>query len=396
MNDLYYDQYDYQIDNDPYPLLKRFRDEAPIWYNDKYNFWLLTRFEDVFNASKDHETFSSAWGTVLELMPENPGEFTAILNNDPPYHSQMRRIVAARFSPGKVAALEKQIREIVIGYLEPLEKKDSFDFVQDFCRWIPMEVVSTLLGIPDKDRKMINTWGDEFLHREEGQPEESQTSKEAREGLTAYVAKQMYARRESPSDDLISLIATSEMRLEDNTTRRLNDQEIIEYVVLLAAAGNETVARLLANACCYLSWFPEQQKKLRDNPSLIPQAVEELLRFDPPSPIQFRRTLKDIEIHGVTIPAGSNVALSTAAASRDERRYPNPDTLDVERNERHLSFGEGVHTCLGAHVARLEIRIALEEFLKRFPNWEVNKEGLKRVRTSTVRGYCNVPINILK
>ena len=394
MSDLYYDQYDYQIDNDPYPILKRLRDEAPVWYNEKYNFWVLSRFDDVLTASKDHQTFSSAWGTVLELMPEEPGQSTIIINNDPPYHSQMRRLVATRFSPRYVMALEEEIRAIVIGYLTPLENKQSFDFVQDFCRWIPMEVVSALLGVPKQDRKQINTWGDEILHRDEGQTDESGICKAAREGMISYFSAAMYERRTNPQDDLMSLIATGEIRLEDGTTRNLTDGEAIEYIFLLAAAGNETVARLLANACCYLSWHPDQHQKLKDKPSLIPQATEELLRFDPPSPIQFRRSLKEVQLHGITIPAGSNIALSTAGAARDERRYPNPDRLDFDRHEHHLSLGEGVHACLGAHVARLEIRIALEEFIKRFPSWQVDKAGLKRVRTSTVRGYSNVPITV--
>jgi cytochrome P450 len=394
MSNLYYDQYDYQIDNDPYPILKRLRDEAPVWYNQKYDFWLLSRYEDVLNASKDHDTYSSAWGTVLELMPPNPGESTAIINNDPPYHSQLRRLVASRFSPRYVAALENEIREIVVRYLKPLEGQKSFDFVQDFCRWIPMEVVSALLGVPQEDRKKINTWGDEILHSDEGKPEESEICKKAREGLLNYAAAAIHDRRANPKEDLMSLIAFEKIRLDDGSTRPLTDQEAAEYIFLLAAAGNETVARLLANSSCYLSWYPEQRQMLRDDPSLIPQAVEELLRFDPPSPIQFRRTLKDVELHGVTIPAGSNVALSTAAAARDERRYKNPDTLDFSRKERHLSLGEGVHTCLGAHVARLEIRIAIEELLKRFPDWTVDESGLQRVRTSTVRGYCNVPFRV--
>lgn len=392
MTDLYYDQYDYTIDDDPYPVLKRMRDEAPVWYNQQYNFWLLSRFEDVSNASKNHETFSSAWGTMLEIMTENPGESTAIINNDPPYHSEMRRLVAARFSPRNVATLENQIRAIVVGYLERLEGKPSFDFVQDFCRWIPMEVVSVLLGVPEADRKQINTWGDQVLHRDEGQTEESGMARIAREGLTEYVAKAMYERRAQPQDDLMSLIANGQIRQDDGSMRPINDQEAIEYMFLLAAAGNETVARLLGNACYYLACFPDLRQQLRDEPNIMPQAIEELLRFDPPSPVQFRRTIKPITLHGVTIPAGSNVALSTAGAARDERQYQNPDVLDFKRSERNVSLGEGVHACLGAHVARMEIRIALEEFLKRFPDWTVDEAGLKRVRTSTVRGYSHVPI----
>ena len=268
MSDLYYDQYDYQIDDDPYPVLKRLRDEAPVWHNAKYNYWLLSRFEDVSNASKDHQTYSSAWGTVLELMPDVPGASTAIINNDPPYHAQMRRLVAARFSPRHVMSLEDEVRQIVRRYLEPLKQRKSFDFVQDFCRWIPMEVISALLGVPDADRKQINAWGNEILHRDEGETEESAICLAARDGLTNYVAKAMYQRRKKPSDDLMSLIANGEIKLTDGTTRLLTDREAVEYMFLLAAAGNETVARLLANASCYLAWYPDQRQKLLDQPLL--------------------------------------------------------------------------------------------------------------------------------
>jgi cytochrome P450 len=304
--------------------------------------------------------------------------------------------VAAQFTPGKIAQLESEIRKIVVGYLEPLVSRKSFDFVQDFARWIPMEVISTILGVAKADRKAINQWADDMLHRDEGETGEPALAVEARTKLLTYFTQELQARRQSPRNDLMTVIANEQI-VEDNGAKRpLTDREAIEFIVLIAAAGNETVARLLGSAGFLLAKHPEQRQKLRDNPALIPRSVEEMLRIEPPSPVQFRRLLKDVDIHGTRIAAGSNVCLLTASAGRDERQYENPDEFNVEREPfRHLTFGHGVHLCLGASVARLEIKIALEEVLRMLPDWDVVEEGLQRVRTSTVRGYSHVPVVLL-
>jgi cytochrome P450 len=394
---LYYDQYDYTIDDNPFPVFKRLRDEAPAWFNEKYGFWVLSRYEDVIKASRDTSTFSSAHGTVLEIMTDEPSQTSWILNNDPPFHGQMRSVVAARFTPSKIAQMESDIRKIVIGYLQPLEGKDTFDFVQDFGRWIPMEVVSTILGVKPEDRKAINQWADDMLHRDEGETGEPPLAIEARNNLFGYFAQALQERRQSPSDDLMTVIANGQITESDGSQRALSDREAIEFIVLIAAAGNETVARLLGSAAWLLAKHPDQRQKLRDNPGLIPRAAEEMLRVEPPTPIQFRRVKKDVELHGAVIPAGSNVCLLTASAGRDERQYPNPDSFDIEREAfRHVSFGHGIHLCLGAAVARMEIRIALEEVLHRIPDWDIDEQGLQRVRTSTVRGFSHVPVVIRK
>ena len=389
---LYYDQYDYKIDDDPYPTFKRLRDEAPVWYNEKYDFWAISRFEDVLNASRDTETFSSDYNTVLEDMTDEPSDSTMIINTDPPYHKQLRQVVSPWFTPAKIGRMKDEVRAIVRKYLAPLQGRERFDFVEDFCRWIPMDVVSSLLGLPEEDRRKINTWGNELLHRDEGEPV-SETGRQAFDALYNYFTETARRVRENPSDNLLSYIACGKLKDDDGSERDLTEKEIVEMLLVIAAAGNETAARLLASSAYLLATHPEQRQKLRDDPSLIPAAVEELLRFDPPSPIQFRRVLKDVELHGVNIPKGSNVCLLTASACRDERQFENPDRFDIERKRRrHVTFGYGVHTCLGASVARLEVRVALEEVLQVLPDWGVDEGGLQRVRTSTVRGYCNVPI----
>lgn len=393
---LYFDQYDYAIDNNPYDILKRLRDEAPVWYNEKYDYWMLTRYDDVQRASLDTETFSSACNTVLEMMTDKPSDSTMMINNDPPYHDRLRAIITPFFSPARVVRLEDEIRSIVLGYLERLESRDQFDFVEDFARWIPMDVISMILGIPTQDRREINEWANDFLHRDEGQVEESASNIKATDNLSTYFDRLMLDRRQSPDDDIASAISNGRIA-EGGSERPLSELEASEFLQLIGAAGNETVARLLGSAGWLLAKYPEQRDKLRSDPSLIPQAVEELLRFEAPSPTQFRRVMKDVEIHGVRIPAGSTLCLNTASAGRDERQYDNPELFNVERvPRRHVTFGYGKHACLGANVARLEIRIALEEVLRRIPDWEVDEAGIRRVRTSTVRGFSHVPAIVIR
>lgn len=394
--ELYYDQYSYDIDDNPYEIWQRLRDEAPVWRNEEYGYWVLSRYEDVLKASMEWQNFSSAWGTVLEMMSEKPGETPLMINQDPPYHDQLRAVVSAYFTPVAVAKLEADIREIVLGYLRPLEGRDSFDFVQDFGRWIPMDVVSHILGIPQEDRRQINQWADDSLARnEDGSMTEAGINSMGK--AMGYFDTILKDRKENPCGDLLSHLSHADITLEDGSTRPFSAEESLYFMVLISSAGNETVARLLSNAGVLLARHPEQRQKLRDNPKLMPRAIEEMLRYDPPSPIQFRRLLNDVEMHGVTMKKGDNVALLTAAATRDNRHWDDPETFDIERApKRHLTFGYGPHTCLGASVARLESKIALEEVLSRIGDWEVDTENLQRVRTSTVRGYSHVPVTIKK
>lgn len=395
-SELYYDQYSYEIDDNPYEVWRRLRDEAPLWRNEKYNYWVLSRFDDVLKASLDWETFSSAFGTVLELMTEEPGQWTLMINNDPPYHDQLRKVVAHQFTPAKVNEFEREIREIVIGYAEPLVGRSEFDFVQDYGRWIPMDVISSVLGIPVEDRRKINQWADDSLFREENDAGQTQRGMEAMNAVHNYFRAILKERRENPQDDFLTELTHAEIAVDDGSTRPFSDRESFDFMMLLSLAGNETVARLLSNAGVLLARYPEQRQKLRDDPALIPRAVEELLRYDPPSPIQFRRVMKEVEIHGMTLKPGDNVALLTAAATRDDRQWDNPEVFDVERApRRHVTFGYGPHTCLGASLARLESRIALEELLARVGDWTVDEAGLVRTRTSTVRGYSHVPVKII-
>jgi len=312
---------------------------------------------------------------------------------DPPEHDRLRALVSRAFSPRRIANLEPMIREIVRGYLDPQVGGSGFDFVADFGAKVPMMVISAMLGVPEEDREQIREWTDQSLHREPGEVDPSERLGPILAQSAGYFMRYINERRERPSDDMMTDLLQAEFEDEGGAKRRLSDLELIAFILLISGAGNETVARLLGFAGAALAEFPGEREKLVARPELIPNAVEELLRYEAPSPVQGRTVMRDVEWHGVPIPEGSVILLLTGSAGRDERQFPDPDRLDVERDVgRHLSFGYGTHFCLGASLARLEARVALEEVLARFPRWEVDWSGADRVCTSSVRGFAKLPV----
>jgi cytochrome P450 len=393
MTEVYYDPYDYGIDADPHPVWKRMRDEAPLYRNDRYDFYALSRFADVHDASLDVETFSSARGTVLEMMNGEPYPFPMMIFRDPPEHTQLRKLVSRAFSPRRIAALEDQIRQLTIGYLDQFVGAGGFDYVADFGAKLPMMVIGAMLGVPEEDRDAIRVWTDDMLHREPGETDASERLQKVHRELWGYFMRYIGERRAAPRDDMMTDLLETELTREDGTTRRLDDGEVLAFIGLLSGAGNETVARLLGWTGATLARFPGERRKLVQNPGLIPKGVEELLRYEAPSPVQARWVTRDTTWYGTTVPRGSRMVLLTGSAGRDEREYPDPDRFDVERAmERHVTFGYGIHFCLGASLARMEGRIAIEETLRRFPEWDVRFDDAEMVHTSTVRGWARLPI----
>ena len=392
--DVYYDPYDYQIDANAHAIWKRLRDDYPVYWNDRYRFFAISRYADVREASIDWKTYSSAQGTVLEII-NNPGSVESMRNilfEDPPIHDLHRSILGRVFTPRRVSELEPRVRELCAFYLDPLVGAGSFDFVQDFGALLPMQVIGALLGIPPSDQDEIRHLVDDTLHRDPG---ETGRPRRVRGNIVDYFIDYVAFRRANPTDDLMTDLINARFVDETGTERNLRDDEMLNYMWLIAAAGNETVARLLGWAGDLLARNPAERQVLVDDPSVIPNAVEELLRYEPPSPVQARVVTRDVERHGTTIPTGSAVLMLTGAAGRDEREYPDPDRFDVRRRiEHHLSFGQGVHFCLGAALARLEGRVGLEEVLKRFPAWELDESGAEMVHTSTVRGWERLPVRV--
>lgn len=395
MSALYYDPYDYAIDVDPHPVWRRMRDEAPLYRNERHDFYALSRFEDVLAASVDARTFSSAWGTVLDLMSDVPDQSPMMIFRDPPEHTRLRKLVSRAFSPRRIEELEPHIRNIARELLEPLRDRKSFDYVADFGAILPSMVISSMLGFPREDWQQIREWTESLLHREEGGGDATAHHESLQAQLWEYFAGYVTERRKRPRDDMMNDLLDSEMEGEEGSRRKLSDTELLAFIGLLSGAGNETVARLVGWTGATLARFPAERRKLVEAPARIPRAVEELLRYEAPSPVQVRTLTRDVELHGARVPVGSRVLLLTGSAGRDGREYPEPDRFDIERVfERHISLGFGVHFCLGASLARMEGRIALEETLQRFPEWEVRWEETERVHTSTVRGYAKLPIHV--
>jgi cytochrome P450 len=301
--------------------------------------------------------------------------------------------VSRAFTPRRIAGLEDSIRQIVRGYLDPQVGGRGFDFVADFGAKVPMMVISSMLGVPEQDREQIREWTDETLHREPGETDAMARTAPIMAQVAGKFLGYVNERKTRPADDMMTDLVEAEIEDDTGAKRRLTDIELIAFILLISGAGNETVARLLGFAGATLAQFPREREKLVARPDLIPNAIEELLRYEAPSPVQGRTVMRDVEWYGTRIPEGSVMLLLTGAAGRDERQFPDPERFDVERDvSRHVSFGYGAHFCLGASLARLEARVALEEVLARFPRWDVDWSGAERVTTSTVRGFAKLPI----
>jgi cytochrome P450 len=392
-SDVYYDPFDFEIDTDPYPIWKRLRDERPLYYNERYDFYALSRFEDVERALVDWRTYSSARGTVLELIKsgvEIPRG--SIIFEDPPDHDLYRGLLSRVFTPRKMAAIEPKVREFCARTLDPLVGSGGFDFIRDLGAQMPMRTIGMLLGIPEQDQEALRDRIDEGLRLEEGTMPDVNLEARGYEQSEAF-AQYIDWRAEHPSDDLMTELLQAEFEDAEGTRRRLSRDELLGYINLLAGAGNETTTRLIGWTGKVLAEHPDQRRRLVEDRSLVPNAVEELLRFEPPSPVQARYVTKDVEHHGQRVPEGSAVLLLNASGNRDERKFSDPDRFDIRRAiDHHLAFGYGTHFCLGAALARLEGRVALDEVLARFPTWEVDWDNAVQARTSTVRGWERLPV----
>ena len=392
--ELYYDPFDIEIDKDPHPIWRRLREEAPLYYNEKHDFFAVSRYDDVDKALMDWDTYRSGRGSTLEVIKANielpPG---IILMEDPPIHDVHRGLLSRVFTPKKMNALEPKVREFCARSLDPLVGAGGFDFIADLGAQMPMRTIGMLLGIPEQDQEAIRDRLDEGMRIEEG--EDYTPNADFMTAGTEVFADYIDWRVQHPSDDLMTELLTAEFEDETGERRHLTREEILTYVMLLAGAGNETTTRLIGWAGVVLAANPDQRAELVSDPALIPNTVEELLRFEAPSPVQGRWTTREIELHGQVIPSDSKVLLITGSAGRDERTFPNADRFDIHRKmDHHVSFGYGIHFCLGAALARLEGRIALEETLRRFPQWSVDLEQAVPLHTSTVRGYTKLPISV--
>ena len=391
-SDVQFDPYAYAVHEDPYPFYAALRAEAPAYRNEALGFWALSRHADVLAAFKDIETFSNRHGVSLDrdAFHENADTTMSFLAMDPPRHTRMRALVSRGFTPRRVGELEPRVRAIAGEHLGALAGRGACDFIADFAGKLPMDVISELLGVPKGDRAELRTWADTVVHRQEGMQGMPPEAGAAALRMLDYFVRMVADRRKSPRDDLTGALLAAEIDGD-----RLSDREVIGFLFLMVVAGNETTTKLLGNAVHWLSRNPGERAKVARDPSLIPRWVEETLRYDNSTQALARLVARDVEIHGEKLRAGEKAVLLVGSANRDERAFPDPDRYDVERNtSKSLSFGQGTHFCLGAALARLEGRVALEELWRRFPAWEAQQQGAVRVHSVNVRGFAALPMRL--
>jgi cytochrome P450 len=397
-SELVFDPFSEEFFNGPWETYRRMREEAPVYYNEEHDFYALSRHEDVAAAYKDYETYSSAYGIDLaQVRSDEPVAAKMIIIMDPPEHRQMRSLVNKVFTPRAIEAMKPMVTETIDRYIAKANS-ERFDVVGDFSAFFPVEVIAQMLGVPEEYRQKVREWVDTSLHREPGQIETSEAGMQAIAESMAFYYNLIQERRAEPQDDMFSRLIAAEIEREDGDKTRLDDFEIAGFAALLGGAGAETVTKLVGNAAVTFARNPEQWQKLLNDRSKIPAAVEELLRYEPPVHYNVRRSMREVHLHGATIPEGKPVFLLGASAHRDPSAFTDADTFDIDRDRteaQNLGFGYGVHSCLGAALARMESAIALERLLDFMPRYEVAWDDCQRVAMQNVAGWSHVPVRVL-
>lgn len=395
---LVFDPFSQEYFDDPYEIYRRMRQDAPVYYNAQHDFYALTRHEDVAAAFKDPATYSSAYGVDLSMVRAGgpPAGVRILQFMDPPEHRHMRSVLNKLFTPRAIQDQRTRITSIIDKYLAAVDT-DEFDIVHQFTAPFPVEVITTWLGVPEDHVQHARHWTDASMRREPGQTEIDEAGMQAIMESAAYYFECIQEHRAHPRDDLFTLLIDAEIERDDGSTSHLTDIEIIGFAQQLGGAGAETVTKLLASAVYLFARHPEQWAALLDDRAKIPAAIEELLRYDNPVQYDVRRSMRDVTLHGVTIPAGKPVFLMLASANRDPDVWTAADTFDIDRDRveaQNLGLGYGIHSCLGAALARMESAIALERLLDFMPRYEVESDRCERVHMTNVIGWANVPVRV--
>ena len=389
------DPYDYQFHEDPYPYYRRLRDEAPLYRSDDLNFWALTRHADVHAGFRNSTALSNKLGVSLDPISRTPEAYRTMsfLAMDDPAHLRLRSLVSKGFTPRRIRELEGRVLQLTREHLETALDSDSFDYITEFAGKLPMDVISELVGVPPEDRQRLRVLADTVMHREDGVTDVPQAALVAAMELLTYYADMVRQRRRNPTDDLTGALLEAEIDGD-----RLADDEIMAFLFLMVVAGNETTTKLLGNAMYWAGVNPDQLNGVLDDHARVPLWVEETLRYDTSSQILARVVAEEIEFHGTTLQPGDTLLLMPGSAHRDERVFTDPDEFRIGRDigSKLLSFGSGAHFCLGAHLARMEARVALTELLTRIRGYEVDTAGAVRVHSSSVRGFAHLPITVTK
>ena len=388
-SDLYYDPFDPVIDADPYPVYRRLREEAPLYYNQRHDFYAVSRADDVDRILLDNATFISGRGGILDFIRADlqmpPAMF---IYTDPPAHTRYRKVLHGVFTPRRIAELEPKVRAFCARSVDALIGSGRFDFMADLGTQVPMRTIGMLLGIPESEQDSHRQDTEGALRAEPG--EQLKPKEDFADGSA--FADYIDWRADHPSDDLMTDLLNAELDEGDGTSRRLTREEVLTYTSLLAAAGAETTGHLISWSGKVLADHPEQRRQLVENPSLIPKAIEEILRLESPAQQFARYVAEDTQFYSQTVPEGSIMLFLLGSANHDDRRFPDGDRFDIHReNTKHVSFGIGAHYCMGAALARLEGRIALEEILKRFPEWEIDTDNARMASSPALRGWDSLP-----
>jgi cytochrome P450 len=393
VSELVLDPYDYDFHEDPYPYYKRLRDEAPLYHNEELGFWALSRHSDVLQGFRNSTTLSNKFGVSLDPASRGPhaSKTMSFLAMDDPAHLRLRTLVSKGFTPRRIRELEPRVTEIAIGHLDTALQSETFDYVDEFAGKLPMDVISELMGVPEPDRAQVRAWADGVMHRDEGVTDVPPAAVEASINLIVYYQAMVAERRKKPTDDLTTALLEAEIDGD-----RLTDDEILGFMFLMVIAGNETTTKLLANAAFWGHKNPDQLTPVYDDLERVPLWVEETLRYDTSSQILARTVSGDLTLYDTTIPDGDVLLLLPGSAHRDERVFSNPDDYLIGREigSKLMSFGSGAHFCLGAHLARMEARVALAELFKRIRGYEVDEASAVRVHSSNVRGFAHLPMTV--
>lgn len=395
-----FDPYSETFFEDPWDVYRWMRDEAPVYHHPDLGFYAVSRYEDCVEVHKDYLTYTSTRGVTLDQLRSAAfgsvvRETGSIIMMDPPRHDRMRKLVNRAFTPRKVAGWEPVARRVITGFLDDLAGAGEFDVVGEISGPFPVEVISEILGVPSADRQQLRHWADALLEREVGNPFPPDSAMAAAASFFAYMYDLVVERRAHPGTGMIDDLIAAEVETDDGGRERLDDLEVSYFLALLTAAGAETVTKLVGNGVMTFAEHPDELARLQADPTLVAPAVEEVLRWRAPSQYQGRFSVADREFHGVTIPAGVPVLIVTGAANRDQRAYVDPDRFDITRDPpMPISFGHGIHYCIGAHLARLEGQIAFGEIYRRWPSLEVDLDAIRYVHMTNVAGPSSVPVSV--
>jgi cytochrome P450 len=382
------DPYDHRFHWDPYPYYRAAREHDPVYYYAPGGFWLLTKWDDVQRAFRDHKTFINSGAVALERDANEKLPYPLFIGSDPPEHTRQRAVLAPLLMPAALAPLETFIRTRTRELLAPHLARGRMDLVADLACYLPMDVLAILLGIPQQDRDRVRGWADDLIAREDRQTDLAERNVAGYMNLAQYF--EAHSARASTRPEARDLLAAM---LAAQAQGQMSHEEVVGNLILLAIAGNETTTKLIGNMAYRLWEHPEQRRWLSEDPALLPKAIEETLRFDGSSHILVRRVGQEVTLRGKLLKKGDRVGLCVISANRDADKFENPELFDIRRGSReHLAFGYGVHACIGAALARLETRVVFEELLRLLPGYEIETAGLRRAHNPNVRGFTHVPV----